>query len=331
MTLTDHPGKGDSVRYETYVPGETPCISAYASTLPPRPTETPDATPYSVQASGLRGSVVLGARLVLRRAGVIIADASSPSTNDNISADLASPPIPGDVIELYRPQTATTPVATYVLPSVKATYDPSNSLFALDAPAASYIGAYTRQLDFNSSASRGAIDTAAGRTLLNFAAADGDESPSNLALADAVYADWFSADNVHRFEVAAVRGDLAPPVLSVKLGSKFKLAKIGSSIPATVSSNEVASAKLTLTLPAKLKTSSAKKKPKGPTTIASASGSLIAGSAKFKLKLTKSGKKLIKKLRAAHGPTQKATLTVTAVDSSGNASTKVKTTKLVAK
>jgi hypothetical protein len=48
-----------------------------------------------------------------------------------------------------------------------------------------------------------------------------------------------------------------------------------------------------------------------------------------KIKLTKSGKKLLKKIRAQHLPAQTATLTVTATDLSGNAATKVKTTKLV--
>jgi hypothetical protein len=85
---------------------------------------------------------------------------------------------------------------------------------------------------------------------------------------------------------------------------------------------------LKLTLPGTLKTSASKSKPKSPRVVATANVAIAAGVTKVKVKLTKSGKKLIAKMRKNHYPANKATLTLVATDFSGNASTATKSTKL---
>jgi hypothetical protein len=85
-----------------------------------------------------------------------------------------------------------------------------------------------------------------------------------------------------------------------------------------------------MTLPAKLRGVKSSKA-KSPTIVASAKLSLKAGTTKLKLKITKAGKKLLKRIRKQRLPIQTATVTVTATDTAGNSATTTKTTKLAAK
>jgi hypothetical protein len=234
------------------------------------------------------------------------------------------------VVELYRPHTAPAPTATFTVPDVKSIYDPSNSLVAVDAPPALALSANVESFYSKESNTRAAMNTPNGRTVFNFGLPFGYDPATDLKGAWVISTTWESPDGRNAYYVGTAPGDLTAPVLGLKIASKFKLSKLGSSIPASVTSSEAASAQLTLTLPAKLKTS-AKAKTKKPTVIATAKATLKAGTVKVKVKLTRSGKKLLKRIRAKKLPTQTATLTITATDPSGNSATKVKTTKLAAK
>jgi hypothetical protein len=330
LELRAFPGKGDSVTFYDRLPGETPCLEAYATDGPTFPGQPVEPTPYRIQADNLRGAVAPSARIVLRRAGVVIAEYSDASATSSISQATANRPSAGDVMELYRPQGAPAPTSTFTIPSVKAIFDRSNSLVAVDAPAATRldVDAYVKFQMWQ--AGRTTRNTVNGRTIFNFAVGQATEPALDLSIPDFLFADWRSEDQHGRIEVNVQPGDLAAPTLGIKLASKFKLAKLGSSFPATISSNEAGPATVSLTLPAKLKGDKSHKAKK-PRKVASAKLTFKAGSNKVKVKITKAGKKLLKSIRKKHLPTQTATLTVTQTDAAGNVATKVKTTKLVSK
>jgi hypothetical protein len=326
--ITVFPGKGDVIRLDGRLPGEAPCINVFGVLYPQVPGAAPNPTPYYLSANNFYG--VTGARIVLRRGGTVISDNTNALATSSAGFEIDKQPLPGDVVELYRPHTAPQPTSTFTLPNVRAVYDTSNSLVAVDAPPALALYTSIESHYSKSTNSRSAMNTTGGRTLFNYAIGEGYDPPADLKFAWVLTTTWNSPDGRNTFFTGSVPGDLAAPVISVKLASKFKLSKLGSSFAASITSSEAANAKVTITLPAKLKTS-AKSKAKGPTTIASAKVTLKAGTVKVKVKLTKSGKKLLKKIRKKKLPSQTATFTVTATDGSGNAATKVKTTKLAAK
>jgi hypothetical protein len=328
-SLLNYPGKGDTVRYDDVAPGETPCIYVSGDPNTTYPGNPPDPTPYSFQAFELRSVVATGARILLRRGGAVLVDYTNASASYSIGADSAVQPLPGDVVELYRPQGAGSPSATFTIPAVSAVYDPSISLVAVDAPAASRIEAEAGTFYAMFSAQRAAVNTAPGRTFLNFAENQSYERPFSLASPDYLAARWYSQDATRTYSVAPAPGDLVAPTISIKLAKKFKLAKLGTSLSASITSSEAAVANLKLTLPGKLKTSAAKAK--APRVIATAKVTLRAGVTKVKVKFTKSGKKLIAKMRKKHYPTNKATLSIVATDFSGNAGAATKSTKLASR
>ncbi|MBJ7458934.1 MAG: hypothetical protein JHD02_07100 [Thermoleophilaceae bacterium] len=329
LTVTHLPGQGDRVIYESRIPGETPCLEAHAYLYPAPPDAAVDPDPYTLRANSLRPLVATGARLVLRRGGAIVVDYTSPSASTAINTDTAVQPLPGDALELYRPHTALVPSATFSIPSTRATYDTSNSLVAVDAPAAALLRFNVSSIYAMWENSRTALSTSGGRTLFNFAVSDGPDPGISLAGREVYTAEWVSADGHGEYIFGGVAGDLAAPVLSLKLANKFRLAKIRKSLSASLTSNEASTASLKLTIPSKLKTSAAGKS--STRTLAASNVSVGAGTTKVKLKLTKSARKLLAKLIKGRYPDQKATLTVAATDFSGNVSTTVKTTKLVRK
>jgi hypothetical protein len=264
---------------------------------------------------------------VLRRGATILVDNSNPATTSSLEFEIGQRPQPGDVIDVYRPHTAPTPSKSLTIPSASAVFDPSNSLVAVTAPAALVIRASAGTFFSKFSNSRTAMNTPSGQTRFDFAASDGIDPAYMLTFANYLTAGWTSPDGLNEYYFPVAPGDLTAPSLKIKLASKLKSSKLKSSIPVTVTSSEVASAKLTLTLPAKLKTAKAK----SPRVIATGKVTLKAGSKKFKVKLTKSGKKLLKRLRASKAVSQTATLTVVATDASGNVATSVKKTKLASR
>ncbi|MGH2959395.1 MAG: hypothetical protein ACRDKE_07300 [Solirubrobacterales bacterium] len=326
ISVLNYPGKSDWVRFDDIMPGETPCLQASAETYPLFPGEVPNPEPFSVRVSGLRGMVATGARLVLRRGGVIVVDDSSPATTSSSSVDTAVQPLPGDTLELYRPHTAPAPSATFTLPAIRSVYDPGNSLVAIDAPAASLIETASGMTFAMFSAERFTLNTPAGRTFQDFASGQGLQKPFSLASPDFITTEWYSPDATQGYTLNAVPGDLTAPAVTIKLDKKYKFSKIRSSLTAKITSSETVTTKLTLTLPGNLKTSAAKSK--APRVIGTANVTIGAGTTKVKIKLTKSGKKLIAKMRKDRYPANKATLTAAATDLSGNAVTAIKTTKL---
>lgn len=327
ISLTHFPGLGDKVTFESRVPGETPCLDADAYQYPTFPGDTPDAEPFTIRADGLRPSVAPGSRLVLKRGASIIVDHTDAAASSSIHKNTGVQPLPGDTLELYRPHTAGAPSAVFTIPAIRSTYDTSNSLAAVDAPAASMIRfRVSSQLSMWQN-SRGVVNAPAGRTIFNFALSDGLDPAISIANREIYITDWFSADARNEYTFGASPGDLASPALRLKLASKFKLAKIRTSLSASLTSSELATASIKLTIPAKLKTAASSK----PKTLASTKIAVGAGTTKFKLRMTKSAKKLLKKLKNRKYAAQKATVTVTATDPSGNSATTIKTTKLVRK
>lgn len=327
ISLTHYPGLGDKVMYESRLPGETPCLDADGYQYPTFPGDTPDPEPFSIRANDLRPSVAPGSRLVLKRGGAILVDHTDPVASSSINKNTAVQPLPGDTLELYRPHTAGAPSTVFTIPAIRSTYDTSNSIVAIDGPAA-----YMLQFRVASQLSmwqnvRGMINAPAGRTMFNFALSDGIYPAISIANREIYVTDWFSPDARNSYSFGAQPGDLASPALQLKLAAKFRLAKIRSSLSASLTSSELATASIKLTIPAKLKTSASTK----PRTLASRKLSVGAGTTKFKLRMTKSAKKLLKKLDNRKYAAQKATLTVTATDPSGNSATTIKTTKLVRK
>lgn len=330
LDLHVFPGKGDEVEVETLVPGETPCINTRIYEYSVQIGATPNPTPFGLVIDGLLPSGGTGARVVLRRAGTALVDYSEPSATYSASTSTAVQPQAGDVIEVYRPHTAPTPEATFTIPAVTGTYDTSNSLLAIDAPASALLRSFVGQTYGPYQNVRTTANTANGRTIQSYAAPQMLGPAVSLSLIDYVSVRWVSTDGLGQYELMAKPGDLAAPALKLKLASKFKLSKLGSSFPLSVTSSEAASAKFALTLPAKLKGAKAGKT-KRPVTIASAKLSIKAGTTKVKLKLTKAGKELLKKIRSERLPAQTATLTATASDASGNSGATTKLTKLVRK
>jgi hypothetical protein len=267
---------------------------------------------------------------VLRRAGAEIIDYSDAGASDSISYSTAIQPQAGDVIELYRPQAAPAPTSTFTIPGVSSIFDKSNSLVAVDAPAASAIQIYTGSLYAMYSNGRSVRNTAPGRTIFDFKVPQDGLTPIDLSIPDFITADWYSLAQRGHLKVGVVPGDLSPPALAIKLAKKFKLKKLGSKVPLSVSASEPVQATIRMTLPAKLKGTKSSKT-KSPTIVASAKLSLKAGTTKLKLKITKAGKKVLKRIRKQRLPNQTATVTVTATDAAGNSATTTKTTKLAAK
>lgn len=330
LELHSYSGKGDELYFRDRIPGESPCMEADAFVQPLYAGALPDPTPFRIYANDMRGTVAPSARIVLRRAGAAIIDYSDASASDSISYSTAIQPQAGDVIELYRPQAAPAPTSTFTIPGVSSIFDKSNSLVAVDAPAASAIQIYTGSLYAMYSNGRSVRDSAAGRTIFDFKVPQDGLTPIDLSIPDFITADWYSLAQRGHLKVGVVPGDLSPPALAIKLAKKFKLKKLGSKVPLSVSASEPVQATIRMTLPAKLKGTKSSKT-KSPTIVASAKLSLKAGTTKLKLKITKAGKKVLKRIRKQRLPNQTATVTVTATDAAGNSATTTKTTKLAAK
>lgn len=328
IRVTHFPGQGDRVVFENRVPGETPCLDVDGYQYPTGPGESPDPEPFVIRANDLRPSVT-GARLVLRRGGVALVDYTDAAATSSVSKSTGVLPQPGDTLELYRPHTAGSPSYTFTIPAARATYDTSNSLVAIDAPAAIWIRMRVATQFQMWQNVRAAYNVLGGRTVFNFGVTDGIDPAISLVGREILVADWASADGRNSYSFGAAPGDLAPPVLGLILAKKFKFSKIRSSLSFAFNSSEASTASFKLTLPAKLKTSASSKSK--PRTLATAKLSVAGGTTKVKLKLTKSGKKLIAKLRKDKYPPQTATLTVTATDASGNSATTTRTTKLARK
>jgi hypothetical protein len=337
LTLYVFSGVGDSTAFRTAVPGETPCFSAYAYPSPAQPTLDPQAaTPYGVGVNSLRDSVASTSRLVWKRAGAIIGDMTNAG-NPRFTLTSATQPQPGDVLEVYRPQTAAAPSRSVTIPNVSATVDIGASLVAVDSTeTAGLIDVFAADPSPSAHSSRRTVlAPPPGRTLFDFNVAEGDQRAFTMNPDDRAIVNWSSADWGIEYAFAASPGDLVAPVVSAKLKSKLRIAKIKKSVSITLASSEAATGTGSIRIPRKLPGRGHPKTKPGKSTItfATAKLSLHAGSNKVKLKLSKSGLRALKKLRGAGRSMRpvKATLKLKLVDPSGNAATVTKTFKLVVK
>lgn len=323
VAVFHYPGQGDVVAQYDRAAGETPCVEVEAEDPFPYIGSTPDPDPYQIDFDHLNKTVAPSARIVLRRSGTPLVDYSDPSVSTGVYTDHAVKPQPGDVVELYRPAGAPSPSQTYVVPAVTARHDTRNQLVAVDGPASKLIEVYVQPPYVMWSTSRFAAGRPAGRSIFNFAVPEQGLPVADLARSAAPVVKFVDTSGLIRYEFNSVAGDLVAPALTASAPKKLSLAKLAKGLSLKLVSDEAVQTKIVVTVPGKRK----------PTTLISGKQSLVAGSKTFKLKLTSSGKKLVKKLRRQGRKFKgvKATLTVTALDAAGNQSVATKSIKLVAK
>lgn len=315
----------DSVRIEDRVPGDAFCYSINSELVQQGPVQYP--FPFRVAVYGLDNQAIGTTRVVLRRGGSVIADRNSNS----LDLALNQRPLPGDIIDVYRPQGAPTPASSLTIPTVPATFDPGNDMVAVDSPAALRVTANACtafDCAYWSERSVGAVP--AGRSLFSFAQPFGENRAFDILADSQVQAEWTSADGHIFYQFSAVPGDLTAPVGGISLASKLKLKKIGKRIKFKLKSSEAGTLSATLTTASPRRSGRGAAAAKQVTLASAARQAAKAGSNSVSLKVTKAGKRAIKKL-IAYRKSQSATLAVTLTDAAGNVTTVVKSTKLVLK
>lgn len=310
----------DSVEVNDRVPGDAFCVSIDGAARQYEPY--PNDEPFGIYSWGYDQKLIPTTRIVLRRGATVIAD--NNATGIDLKAD--QQPLPGDVVEVYRPQGAPTPAFTVTVPAASAVFDPGNDLVAVQAPAAAanITAEACTVFDCSNESERVSGPVPAGRTFLSFVQPSGWSQAFDLQPDSQVSAEWVSTDYSMSFDFPAVPGDLTSPIGKITLAKKLKLKKIGKRIKFKLNSSEAG------TLSAKLTTATPKRrgKSKKPVTLASAkTRAAKAGTNTVSLTVSKGGKKAIKKL-ISYKKAQTATLTITLTDGSGNVTTVVKSTKL---
>lgn len=306
------------------IPGDAGCVYVDAQTG----FDPFDETPYRVSTWGLDTSVITTTRIVLRRGDTVLGE-----KNGGTSVDLppSVKPMPGDVVDVYRPKDAASPAYSWTIPPVYGVFDPGNELVAIDGPASSETGVSPcRRFVCGYSPNREAVDIPAGRTIFSFAAPQGSERTYDLTPETIVSAWWYDAGHQHEFDFDVAVGDLTSPIGRITLARKLTLGRLGKKLKVKLNSSEAgnAVAKLTTT-PAGRRSGRASAAAKKPVTIASARQVIAAGNNKLTLRVTKKGAKALKTL-LKNRKSQSATLTVTLTDNAGNVTTVVKNTKLTA-
>jgi hypothetical protein len=307
---------GDQTSYIVASPGETPCVAIRTDghVLPP-PGSPPDPAQYTVGVSHLIKSIAQNVRVVVRHGNSVLTDASADSMY--VNSTFSTAPLPGDVVDVYRPKTAATPSYSVTIPQVTAKFDPTIDLLAVDAPPAAAIYTGTcRAFACSNENIRARLDLPAGRSFYDFSKSEGAYAPLDLRPDDFASVEYLSPDQMFELHVRGQAGDLVPPKQSFKLPSSLKLSAIVKALKKglkiKLKSNEAGTAKLTLGK------------------LATAKGNVKVGTTTLKFKFTKSGKKAINKLAAKGKKAKSLSVTLTSVvtDGSGNASTVAKTTKI---
>ncbi|MGK2877987.1 MAG: hypothetical protein ACSLFF_05370 [Solirubrobacterales bacterium] len=322
---------GDRVELNRHSPGETPCVEVEAILYPPSaPGGAVDPSPFEIDVDHLILSVSPSVRLVLRRGSTILADVSEDISYAGIN--FPTKPLPGDVVDVYRPKTAPTPTFSMTLPQVSGVFDPAVDKVAMKTPAAGMIAAYfCRTYICSGENLRASLNVPAGVNLLDFSRAQSYYPAMDLRPDDLNAGVYEDPDHTLSYYFEITPGDLVAPTQSIKLAGKIKRSKLikafKKGFKIKLQSTEAGTAKLSLTLPP-ASTKSKKKPKKKPRTItlASATKPVRVGSTTIFLKFTKSGKRALKKLPKKGS--RSAVLTSTVTDASGNASTIVKKTKI---
>ncbi|MBJ7458933.1 MAG: hypothetical protein JHD02_07095 [Thermoleophilaceae bacterium] len=328
-SLTNFNTSGDYIELVRHSPGETPCVRVDAiSDAPYSPGGAADPTPYEVGVDHLLTSVSQSVRIVLRRGATILADASQDTTYG--STEFATKPLPGDIVDIYRPKTAPSPSSSMTLPPVSGVFDAAVDKVAINTPAAGLITAYfCRTYVCATQNARSALNVPAGVKLLDFAAPQSRYAAMDVRPDDVVTGLFEDPDHTIDYYFEITPGDLVAPTQSFRLAGKLKrkslIKAFKKGFKVSLSSTEVGSAKLSLTLP--LASTKSKKKPR-TITLANATRPVVIGTTTVYLKFTKSGRKALKGLPKK--TSRSATLTSTVTDTSGNASTIVKKTKIKA-
>lgn len=319
MKLSAFNGAGDVTEIDGLTAGETPCVIASARKQRDIPPGDPAAdTPYQVQLYGLSPAVANDFRLVWRRGGEVIQSLTRTGTYGEVASAIA--PEPGDRIEIYRPQNAPAPTSVQVVPKVKATYDRSNRLLAIDGPEARQI---TVNLvddtgdDEGSARSLGPVP--AGRTLFDFAAPAPPARPGPVSPRQSAEVDWIGKTGTPRFVFTARPGDLRAPVVSALTSKRIKAASFGRRFRIRVKASEAVSGSFTLSI--------------GRRILAVGRISQKAGIRGASATLTRAGRATIRRFTAAgsrSGPVR-ATLTLKVKDPAGNPTVSVRSVRLVAR
>lgn len=324
-------GVGDEVELRDRTSGETICLDVNAAPYKQPPGLPPAPNPYDISIEGL-SSAIADIRVVAARAGAPYLDQTGPSM-DTYSIQFATEPLPGDTVSIYRPAAAPTPSATFVLPNISGLFDPTNNMVAItsDAPLADAAAQMSNTyIGYGEYRSAGAVP--AGRTMISF---DGDVGSLFVRQINADA--WVGVTAVNqaatmRFSRIATRGDLTPPAVSASLKKRFKLKQIAKSVKLPLTSSEAVSAKISIALPSTLpsKKQPTRKPGKKLRTVASRTFSLVPGSSKVKLSLTRAGRNAVKQLRAVGRRLKSVPITVkiTATDAAGNVTTLVQTGKI---
>ncbi|MBI2690671.1 MAG: hypothetical protein HYX29_01810 [Solirubrobacterales bacterium] len=316
--------RGFNFEFSAVAPGERACVYADGSSSQSlsRNPGAKDPTPYYIQLDQLTQSTTT-TRLVLRRGGGILEDKSGPSSS-SFSANLATAPRPGDLIEIYRPQAAGTPTQVVTIPQVSGTFDPAVDLAAIDGPAARESRVFACTPLICTGSGRTLLDTPPGRAFFDFTKSDGGEPVTDLLPDSLVEGTFQSASEPVQYRFAMPAGDPVAPKLSMKLAAKLSRVRLVKAFKrgfkVKLRSDEVGQAKLTLAFP--------KAKAGRAVTLAKASKGAKVGATTIALKFTKAGKKALKKMRKRGS--RVATLTSTVTDASGNTSTLVKRLKIKA-
>jgi hypothetical protein len=316
VSVTSFSPSGDETAVVRQAAGETPCISVDGGTvIGPILGGPAPVAPNSVEVSHLLDNIASSVRVVLRRGASILADNSADG--DSVSKSFAQQPLPGDIVDVYRPKTAPNPTYSATIPQVSSVFDPAAELVAIDGPAAGLLLTNPcRAYNCSNDSTRSARPAAAGRTLLDFKTSQGYNLPLDLRPDDITNVDFFDPDFTFHYEFPSHPGDLVAPTQSFKLPGKLKVSALVKALKKgykiKLKSNEAGTAQLSLGKLAKV------------------TKSVTPGTTTLKLKFSKSGKKAIRKL-AAKGRKAKplsVTLTSLVTDSSGNASTVAKKTKI---
>lgn len=324
-------GVGDEVELRDRTSGETICLDVNAAPYRQPPGLPPAPKPYDLSVEELSNAIA-DVRVVAARGGTPYLDETGPSM-DTYNIQFATEPLPGDTISIYRPAAAPAPSATFVLPNVSGLFDPTNNMVALisDAPLADAAAQMSNTyIGFGEYRSTGAVP--AGRTMISF-----DGYAGNLFVRQINADAWVGVTAVNqaatmRFSRIATRGDLTPPAVSASLKKRFKLKQIAKSVKLPLTSSEAVSAKISIALPSTLpsKKQPTRKPGKKLRTVASRTFSLVPGSSKVKLSLTRAGRNAVKQLRAVGRRLKSVPITVkiTATDAAGNVTTLVQTGKV---
>ena len=194
---------GDVFSVEDRVPGDAFCVNVDGYDFQYEPV--PYSEPFHIWLGGLDDMAIATTRIVLRRGAATIAE--DDSTGIDLGPDQR--PLPGDVVEIYRPFNAATPAYSLTLPDVSAVFDPGNDLVAVQAPAAKAIDVEAcSAFDCTGQTWRSSGPVPAGRTFFSLAQPFPWGNPLDLQPDSQVAAKWYSSDLRTQFSVPAVPGDL---------------------------------------------------------------------------------------------------------------------------